>query len=418
MFYCISSVGAVSSTENNNINLSELCLTGYTLEDYDSLGKLILKQHYSSRELITSFSVDEYINPDISSYIKKKLELHQFAIKENQIKYSYFDINIESICHNINSNFLNIEYSIKVKLKDTQIKDFTEYGERVILTFEIKNDGITISDWYTYDAIDQILRNESYNHTTQLSSTSKFKISEINLTIFDDFEEKISSFNENSINNLYSDLQTKPADLTNATSSTLTSFNRTTMVNYSMYNCSNEKQYQGSLQIPEYFDFSVFEGNWDCTNFASNVLLSGGAPVYNNNNRDTGWYYVNNGQNRSYSWSSVERFYSFIINNKTKGPTGRHLSHYTLPLPLNSIPEAYRFQEGDLVQIKYGPGGYGYPNFGHTTIITGFATKGTGILEPLVTSRSAVGSFTRNQRLSLAYAGYEYRVIKLLGYYK
>ncbi len=68
---------------------------------------------------------------------------------------------------------------------------------------------------------------------------------------------------------------------------------------------------------PAYLNFDGLGG--DCTNFASQCLFAGSkamnySPVF-------GWYYIN-GNNKSPSWTGVEFFYSFLVNNKSVGPFG------------------------------------------------------------------------------------------------
>lgn len=66
---------------------------------------------------------------------------------------------------------------------------------------------------------------------------------------------------------------------------------------------------------PKYYSFSGIGGN--CTNFASQCVFAGCGvmnytPVY-------GWYYID-AENRTPSWTGVEYFYDFMINNMSQGP--------------------------------------------------------------------------------------------------
>ena len=66
---------------------------------------------------------------------------------------------------------------------------------------------------------------------------------------------------------------------------------------------------------PEYYSFTDIGG--DCTNFASQCVYAGCGvmnytPVY-------GWYYIDV-QNRSPSWTGVEYFFNFMVNNVSQGP--------------------------------------------------------------------------------------------------
>jgi len=68
---------------------------------------------------------------------------------------------------------------------------------------------------------------------------------------------------------------------------------------------------------PAYYDYSNIGG--DCTNFASQVLYAGTGVM--NYNRENGWYYIN-ANDKSPSWTGVNFFYDFIVNNDGLGPYG------------------------------------------------------------------------------------------------
>ena len=68
---------------------------------------------------------------------------------------------------------------------------------------------------------------------------------------------------------------------------------------------------------PAYYDYSNIGG--DCTNFASQVLYAGTGVM--NYNSENGWYYID-ANNKSPSWTGVNFFYIFIVNNDGLGPFG------------------------------------------------------------------------------------------------
>lgn len=86
---------------------------------------------------------------------------------------------------------------------------------------------------------------------------------------------------------------------------------------------------------PAYYDFSNLGG--DCTNFASQCVYAGAG--YMNYTPLYGWYYIDV-NNRSPSWTGVEYFYNFMVNNRGVGP-------FMQVVPLNQI------LPGDVIQIKY-----------------------------------------------------------------
>lgn len=85
---------------------------------------------------------------------------------------------------------------------------------------------------------------------------------------------------------------------------------------------------------PQYADFNGMGG--DCTNFASQVVHAGGCPM---NYNQYGWYYTSL-NDRAPSWSSVEHFYRFIINNASVGPIGEEVGIDDIEI-------------GDMVQINF-----------------------------------------------------------------
>ncbi len=71
---------------------------------------------------------------------------------------------------------------------------------------------------------------------------------------------------------------------------------------------------------PEYYDFSPIGG--DCTSFASQCILAGGAPM--NFTETFGWYYINI-DDRAPAWTGVKYLFNFLINNKGVGPFGHQV---------------------------------------------------------------------------------------------
>jgi hypothetical protein len=95
-----------------------------------------------------------------------------------------------------------------------------------------------------------------------------------------------------------------------------------------------------------YINFSGIGG--DCTNFASQCLLAGGAvPNYK---LLYGWYY-NTANDRAPAWSSVEYFHRFLTNTKAEGP-------YAVETGIENM------QIGDIIQLKTN-----LPVYHHTLLI-------------------------------------------------
>lgn len=98
---------------------------------------------------------------------------------------------------------------------------------------------------------------------------------------------------------------------------------------------------------PNFLDFSELGG--DCTNFASQCLLAGGAVM--NYTPTFGWYYID-ADNRAPAWTGVEYLYNFLTTNKDVGPYATDTSILAM-------------QPGDLVQLELDKG-----RFQHTPVIT------------------------------------------------
>ncbi len=86
---------------------------------------------------------------------------------------------------------------------------------------------------------------------------------------------------------------------------------------------------------PAYYDFENLGG--DCTNFCSQVIHAGGAPM--NMDKRNGWYYISL-NNRSPSWTGVEYLYRFLLTNRGQGPHGEMVA-------LSEI------EIGDIVQLDF-----------------------------------------------------------------
>lgn len=105
----------------------------------------------------------------------------------------------------------------------------------------------------------------------------------------------------------------------------------------------------------------------DCTNYASQVVYAGGAPMITGG--EYKWYYYGYG-NRHPSWTGVEQFFSYLTKNKADGVHGYEL------LSVNEL------KTGDIIQMDLDGDGI----FNHTSVVynpTGYK----GIL-PTITSHS------------------------------
>lgn len=89
---------------------------------------------------------------------------------------------------------------------------------------------------------------------------------------------------------------------------------------------------------PRYLNFAGIGG--DCTNFISQCLYAGGAPM--SYTQTFGWYYRTPGD-RAPAWTGVEYLYNFLIGNKKMGPYA------------TSVKAPY-IHPGDIIQLAFNPG--------------------------------------------------------------
>lgn len=86
---------------------------------------------------------------------------------------------------------------------------------------------------------------------------------------------------------------------------------------------------------PAYFNFDSLGG--DCTNFISQCVHAGGAPM--NYTKDVGWYY-NSLSDRAAAWTGVEFLQRFLLTNQNTGPYARECTVYDL-------------EPGDVTQLSF-----------------------------------------------------------------
>jgi len=140
-------------------------------------------------------------------------------------------------------------------------------------------------------------------------------------------------------------------------------FNLTSNVNYSYYMNMKIVDYDRESAVsyaktwaykrnPDFYNFDKIGG--DCTNFASQCILAGGAVM--NFTAVTGWFY-RSANDRTASWTGVEYLYNFLIGNNGVGPFAKEISIENLEI-------------GDIVQLGRETG-----DFYHTPIVVGFKNK-------------------------------------------
>ncbi|MDP4153056.1 MAG: amidase domain-containing protein [Bacillota bacterium] len=86
---------------------------------------------------------------------------------------------------------------------------------------------------------------------------------------------------------------------------------------------------------PNYFSFTGIGG--DCTNFISQCIHAGGAPM--NYAPTYGWYYISP-TNRAPAWTGVQFLYNFLTRTSGRGPFGKGV-------PIDKI------EIGDIIQLSF-----------------------------------------------------------------
>ncbi len=125
-----------------------------------------------------------------------------------------------------------------------------------------------------------------------------------------------------------------------------------------MYNRENAVNYAHRWAFsrnPRFYDFQNIGG--DCTNFASQVVFAGCGQM--NYTPTFGWYY-NNINDRSPSWTGVNQFYNFLINNQGPGPRA----------VLSTLSQV---EPGDIIQLDFNAS---TPAFDHSPVVVD-AGRGT-----------------------------------------
>lgn len=130
-------------------------------------------------------------------------------------------------------------------------------------------------------------------------------------------------------------------------------------------------------------NFAGIGGN--CTNFVSQCIYAGCCEM--NYKPTFGWYYISL-DDRSPSWTGVDYFYNFIIENADVGPFGR-------------VATSDELEIGDVIQLAKNDEGY-Y----HSLLVVGFNNEG------LLVAAQTDNAYAR----PLSTYEYDYsRYIKILG---
>ncbi|WP_028552375.1 amidase domain-containing protein [Paenibacillus sp. UNC451MF] len=118
---------------------------------------------------------------------------------------------------------------------------------------------------------------------------------------------------------------------------------------------------------PAYIEFEV-----DCSNYISQCLFAGGAPMHYTGKRDSGWWYKGryNGQELwSYSWAVAHGLQRYLLLNRNG-------------LTAEEVPQAEMLELGDVISYDWDGNG----RFQHSTIVTAKDENGMPLVNAHTTS--------------------------------
>lgn len=349
------------------------------IEEYFSVKKNI----YINQNLKDIRKLDELFSTEMNSK-EKEAKRFKFLIKDMQLKRrKYSDIKIILTFNNINI------------INNSAIVNVTEYNEMThsdnIITKSINKHEIYLlnknGNWYIKqdkysDLLSEQLESVSYDieHLLSLSYENINKLKNNHKYLDDDNNQK-----NNSISML-----------------TLGSYNRTNALNYVEDYWNYTDSPDNTKYNPNYINFEQYPGNYDCTNFVSQVLRAGG--ISDDKNGSENWYYSGNNDtnwlndNWTSSWTGVTSFYNYIVDNTDSGGPN---------VTVHDNFSNYKIKEGDIIQFEL----TGDSTWDHSTVITGTYSTYYGVKLPLLTYHSGPEYDKKFEDM-----GYkDYRIIEING---
>lgn len=310
-----------------------------------------------------------------SNELKEYLSLTIYSSKNGRDDVTDFFTEVSPIEYNMNNSLIWVKCLVTVKFKYTDCETYSGITRTAQLVIDTSDDEYKINDCYINDISNIEIRgdieNIGFSDVWEDKSVSKQYVDKAKARNPKN-SAKISSTNN------YSNLELMAEDRG------ITTVQRQKIATYAINNCDVSYPQSGNSNYTSYVDF-VSLGGFDCTNFASHCLLAGGAiPVDTGGNgiSSTGWYFRNI-NNRSSSWSGVDYFYNFLVNNSGSGPKGEHRS-FAYNCPQNYLTCSL----GDFIQINY----ENDTTYNHTTIVTSIAQISDYAVCPRITSRTGYNS--------------------------
>lgn len=362
---------------------------------------------------------------EVNDFLKSKLEYEKYAMYElgytkNYIKGSYEVLNWKVI----ESKFLWCEIAVDVTYQYSDASVISRFGSTIQVVIENPDNPIII-DFYngSFESFDSQVRSYELDLTDSknwLSSQNTNEIISNKNKCFESHKAAIVNLKQNMIKTSQENNTQYPAVAPLST-------RRGNAVNYALANYNKATPSSGGQSV------SFYNFNPGCTEFISHCLLAGGfSQVFGRHLYEDCWYFrsVND---RSSSWAGVNALFGWLSWNGNTGSGPKAVSFFSdrnnlIDLRLIDQPLPIHSESGNIVQIKYNwLNGYGYPNYGHSILVTGFATQssfpGGYYVTPLATWRTNASSWGVNRKVIDVYppapnttngsGGHLYRAIHL-----
>ena len=366
----------------------------------EAFAQSFIKNYYSSMYLDEEFDDSNIEFDELREYIRTKINYMQFVTSDVE----NFDIQMELISKDESTDAIYLAYFVEAEYNYVGLDTPSGFGECVQIVVD-KNLEQEICDFYVYDNWDNRLRDANSINADYIVWENEQSAMQL---VYDIQERTTNSIN---VIEEQANITDTLLDDDNYSVSSVSSSNRTKIVNYALDNCSKKSPASGNSNlVSTYYDFSQISNNYDCTNFSSHCLLAGGAVFQDDNsgNRGGWFYYGTSTANRSMSWSSVNYFYDFATTNTGVGPKAK-----TFSLRYNCPSSMINYNIGEFIQVKYDDDSDGYD---HTLVITDITGSTSTSLYPYVTGRSGYNSgittwYVKNKNIMENYSGDQYRVL-------
>lgn len=359
-----------------------------------------IANYYASKYLDKTFDDSSIKYDELSEYIKSKINYMQYVSSDVE----NFGIQMELLSKKESANMVYLAYFVEAEYKYVDLDTASGFGECVQIVVD-KSLEQEVCDFFVYDSWDSTLRDANSICADSIVWENEQSAMQLVQNIQERITDSIYAIEKQMVCENTTEI---PLYNGNYSLNSVSSANRTKIVNYALTNCNKSTPASGNPDlVSEYYDFSSISGAYDCTNFSSHCLLAGGAAFQKAANRG-GWYYQGTAPaDRSMSWSSVSYFYDFVTQNTGTGPKANELT-----LRYNCPSTYINYNVGDFIQVSY----YNNSTFDHTLVITDIKGTTSTSLYPYVTGRSGYSSglekwYVKNEKITKSYGGYGYRVL-------